>query len=65
MGAQVAEELAHLGHATGGFLAADAAAPVAGTEVFAVGRDVVASLTRPERVLAPLPEGLTALTYVG
>ncbi len=40
-------------------------APVAGSEVFAVGRAVVANLTRPERVLPALPDGLTALTYVG
>ena len=40
-------------------------APVDGSEVLALGRKTVASLTRPDRIVPTLPEGLSALTYVG
>jgi len=41
-------------------------APVDGSEVYALGRDLaVTNVTRPERLVPALPEGLTALTYVG
>lgn len=40
-------------------------APVDGTEVYALGHGSVASVTRPERIMPALPEGLSALTYVG
>jgi hypothetical protein len=40
-------------------------APVDGTEVWALGHGSVASVTRPERTMPALPEGLSALTYVG
>ena len=40
-------------------------APVDGSEVYAIGPDTVASVTRPERTIPPLPEEITALTYVG
>ena len=40
-------------------------APVDGSEVFArAGRSVI-SLTRPERTVVALPQGLTSLTYAG
>ena len=40
-------------------------APVDASEVLALGRGTIASLTRPDRILPTMPEGLTALTYVG
>ena len=40
-------------------------APVESSEVLALGRGTIASLTRPDRIIPALPEGLTALTYVG
>ncbi|HYQ33955.1 MAG TPA: LpqB family beta-propeller domain-containing protein, partial [Lapillicoccus sp.] len=40
-------------------------APVDGSEVLALGRGTVASLTRPDRIVPTMPEGLSALTYVG
>jgi hypothetical protein len=39
--------------------------PVEGAEVYAVAGDEVVDLTAPTRPLAPLPAGLTSLTYVG
>ncbi len=40
-------------------------APVDGSEVWALGRGTIASLTRPDRIVPTMPEGLSALTYVG
>ena len=40
-------------------------APVDTSEVFALGRGTVASVTRPERILPSLPDEISALTYVG
>lgn len=39
--------------------------PVQGAEVFAVARDSVSDLMAPERLIDPLPDQLTSLTYVG
>jgi hypothetical protein len=40
-------------------------APVDGSDVFALGKDLVWDAARPERVVPALPESLTSLTYVG
>ena len=41
-------------------------APVTGSEVYALGKDlVVNNVTHPERSVPALPEGLSSLTYVG
>ena len=40
-------------------------APVDGSEVYALAPGAIASVTRPERSVPSLPEGLSGLTYVG
>jgi hypothetical protein len=40
-------------------------APVDGSEVYALAPGTIASVTRPERLVPSLPEGLSGLTYVG
>ncbi|MCF6379789.1 LpqB family beta-propeller domain-containing protein [Nocardioides KLBMP 9356] len=40
-------------------------APVEGSDVYALGPNLFANVVRPERPVPTLPEGLSALTYVG
>jgi hypothetical protein len=40
-------------------------APVEGSDVFALGKDLIWDAARPERLVPALPEALTSMTYVG